>query len=122
MNTFTNKRYFSFVSFVLIVLTVGTAAPRAAEQTWTGQISDSLCGAKHEEAAEGQGKMPDRDCTLACVRGGSKFVLVTDGKIVPIANQDLADLTTHAGQMVKVTGELKNGAIAVSKIEMVKNP
>ena len=125
MNTFTNKRYFSFVSFVsfvLIVLTVGTAAPRAAEQTWTGQISDNLCGAKHEEAAEGQGKMPDRDCTLACVRGGSKFVLVADGKIVPIANQDLADLTTHAGHKVKVTGEMKNGAIVVSKIEMVPNP
>ena len=118
MNTFTNQRYFSFVSFVLIVLTVGTAAPRAAEQTWTGQISDSLCGAKHEEAAEGQGKMPDRDCTLACVRGGSKFVLVTDGKIVPIANQDLADLQTHAGHKVKMTGELKDGAITVSRIEM----
>jgi hypothetical protein len=106
------------VSLVLIVLTVGTAAPRAAEETWTGQISDSLCGAKHEEAAEGQGKMPDRDCTLACVRGGSKFVLVADGKIVPIANQDLADLTAHAGHKVKVTGEMKNGAIVVSKIEM----
>jgi hypothetical protein len=26
----------------------------AAEQTWTGKISDSICGAKHEEAAEGR--------------------------------------------------------------------
>jgi hypothetical protein len=24
----------------------------AAEQTWSGKIADSACGAKHEEAAE----------------------------------------------------------------------
>jgi len=107
-------------------------APRAAErgvpaartlrdgvqQTWKGQISDNLCGAKHEEAAEGQGKMPDRDCTLACVRGGSKFALVVDGKVFQIANQDLEDLKTHAGHTVTVTGELKGQAITVSKITM----
>ena len=93
-------------------------APRAAEQTWKGQISDNLCGAKHEEAAEGQGKMPDRDCTLACVRGGSKFALVVDGKVFQIANQDLEDLKTHAGHTVTVTGELKGQEITVSKITM----
>ncbi len=90
----------------------------AAEQTWTGQISDSLCGAKHEEAAEGQGKMPDRDCTAACVRGGSKYVLVVDGKILQIANQENKDLATHAGHRVTLTGELKGESITVTKIEM----
>jgi hypothetical protein len=104
-------------ALVAIVALVG-GAPRAAEQTWAGQISDSLCGPKHEEAAEGQGKMPDRDCTLACVRGGSTFVLVSDGKIYQIANQDLADLKAHAGHKVKMTGELKGDSITVSKIDM----
>ena len=51
--------------------------------------------------------MPDRDCTLACVRGGSKFALVVDGKVFQIANQDLDDLKTHAGHTVMVTGELE---------------
>jgi len=90
----------------------------AAEQTWTGQISDSACGAKHEEAAEGQGKMPDRECTTACVRGGSKYVIVVDGKTLQIANQDNKELATHAGHKVKLTGELKGNSITVSKIEM----
>jgi hypothetical protein len=103
---------------IAVVLALTCMAPHAAEQTWAGQISDSLCGPKHEEAAEGQGKMPDRDCTLACVRGGSTFVLVSDGKIYQIANQDLADLKTHAGHKVKLTGELKGDSITVSKIEM----
>lgn len=102
-----------------LLMMVVAAAPRAAEQTWKGQITDSLCGAKHEEAAEGQGKMPDRDCTLACVRGGSKFALLVDGKkLYQISNQDLADLRTHAGHEVRVTGELKGETITVSKIEM----
>jgi hypothetical protein len=90
----------------------------AAEQTWTGKIADSACGAKHEEAAEGQGVMADRECTQACVRGGSKYVLVVDGKVMQIANQDNKDLAVHAGHLVKMTGELKGSAITVSKIEM----
>ena len=94
-----------------------SALARAAEQTWTGNISDSACGKKHEEAAEGNGVMPDRECTQACVRGGSKYVLVVDGKVLQIANQDNSDLATHAGHRVKLTGELKGSAITVSKIE-----
>jgi len=92
----------------------------AAEQTWVGQISDSACGAKHEETAEGQGKMPDKQCTEACVRGGSKYVLVVDGKVVPLANQDFKDLPAHAGETVKLTGELKGNAVTISKIEASK--
>jgi hypothetical protein len=99
-------------------LLVASSTLFAAEQTWKGQISDSACGAKHEEAAEGQGKMPDRECTEACVRGGSKYVLVVDGKVLQIANQDDKDLATHAGHAVTVTGELKGSAITISKITM----
>jgi hypothetical protein len=90
----------------------------AAEQTWSGKISDSACGAKHEEAAENTGVMPDRECTEACVRGGSKYVFVVDKQVFQIANQDFKALATHAGHAVKITGELKGNAITVSKIEM----
>jgi hypothetical protein len=103
--------------FTVLLLTV-PSLPAAAEQTWSGKVSDSACGAKHEEAAEGQGVMADRDCTQACVRGGSKYVLVVDGKVFQIANQDDKDLATHAGHAVKMTGELKGNAITVTKIEM----
>ena len=105
----------SAFAFVLTVLAV---APIAAEQTFSGQISDSLCKAKHEEAAEDQGKMSDHDCTVACVKGGSKYVLLgADGKVYDIANQDFKDLEKDAGMKVKITGELKGNAISVSKID-----
>jgi hypothetical protein len=60
------------------------------------------------------------DCTLACVKNGSKFVFVSEGKVYPIANQDLGDLRTHAGHDVKVTGNLSSDGktITVSKVEM----
>ena len=105
---------FALFTAIFVFSTIATAA----EQTWTGQISDSACGAKHEEAAEGQGKMPDRECTVACVRGGSKYVLVSDGKVFQIANQDNKDLAAHAGHTVKMTGEIKGSSITVSKVEM----
>ncbi len=107
-----------FLALAAAGILLANTVASAAEQTWTGNISDSACGAKHEEAAEGQGKMPDRACTEACVRGGSKYVLVADGKVVQIANQDNKELATHAGHRVKLTGELKGNAITVSKIEM----
>jgi hypothetical protein len=104
---------------MLTALLIATPSfPLAAEQTWSGKISDSACGAKHEEAAEGQGVMADRDCTQACIRGGSKYVLVVDGKVFQIANQDNKDLAVHAGHAVKITGELTGNAITVAKIEM----
>lgn len=99
---------------VAVVLSAGRLG--AAEQTWTGELSDSACGAKHEEAAEGAGKMSDRECTLACVHGGSQYVLVSDGKVYKITNQSFGALAENAGKTVKVTGELKDGAITVSRI------
>jgi hypothetical protein len=109
------------ISFItLSVALLAVTALLNAQQTWTGKIADSACGVKHEEAAEGQGVMPDRECTQACVRGGSKYILVVDGKVMKIANQDNKDLAVHAGHAVKVTGELKGDAITVSTIEMQK--
>ena len=48
---------------------LGAMCASAADKTWTGTISDSMCGAKHNTADEhGVKKMSDRDCTLACVK------------------------------------------------------
>ena len=92
----------------------------AAEQTWTGKISDSMCGASHTGMEHGGKKVDDRECTLACVKGGAKYVFAGDGKVYEIENQGLAALKEHAGHSVKLTGELSSDGktIKVSKIEM----
>ena len=88
----------------------------AEEHTWTGTISDKMCGADHKKMG---GKLSDRDCTLACAKGGAPYVLLADGKVYQLSNHD-ADLRTHAGHTVTLTGELKGDAIRVNKIEMPK--
>ena len=53
-----------------VLFTAGTTF--AAEQTWNGQISDSLCGAKHESESigEGNGKISDQEVTALLTEAG----------------------------------------------------
>lgn len=75
--------YFSLAIFLLTGLTL--AAPKGAKQkTFLGNISDSMCGRKH--------MMPggDKECTLKCVSGGSKFVLADTAhkKVYQLGDQE----------------------------------
>jgi uncharacterized protein YcnI len=87
-------------------------------RTWTGAISDKMCGADHTKMG---GKLSDRDCTLACAKGGAPYVLVADGQVFQLTN-DEADLRTHAGHNVVITGDLNGDTINVSKVEMKASP
>jgi hypothetical protein len=109
------KRLASLMAALFLVLVVGSAF--GAEGTWTGKISDSMCRAKHEPPSEGGPAMSERDCTLACVRGGSQYVLVTADKTFKLADQKDPALETYAGVVVQVTGQLEEDTIKVSKIE-----
>jgi hypothetical protein len=92
----------------------------AANQTWTGQISDSMCGASHAKMIAMHKNLNDRSCTLGCVSHGAKYVFVTDGNVYKIANQDFAALQKGAGETVRLTGDLEGDTITVSKIAMKK--
>jgi len=103
-------------TFVLATL----AAASMYGASWTGEISDSACGASHAKMlAEHKDLKSNRDCTLACIKAGSKYVLVRDGKVFQIENQALPALQQRAGQMVEVTGDLKGDSITVTKISQV---
>jgi hypothetical protein len=107
----------------LTVLIMGTlfcaSFALAAEKTWSGKISDSMCGLSHKSAIEHAGKkMSDHDCAIACVKGGGKYVFVAGGKIYNIENQDFAGLEEHAAHDVKLTGEMTGDTIKVTKIVM----
>jgi hypothetical protein len=91
----------------------------AAEKTWPGKISDSMCGRSHKSAIEHSGKkLSDHDCVIACVKDGGKYVFVADGKIYNIENQDFAGLEEHAAHNINLTGEMTGDTIKVTKIEM----
>src|SRR6202142_3955988 len=86
----------------------------SADQTWTGQISDSMCGASHAKMIAAHPGMTDRDCAQACINSGGKYVFVSEGRVFNIANQDLALLPVHAGHTVRLTGEMKGDTITVA--------
>jgi hypothetical protein len=96
---------------------VATAAPAAAQQTFSGRLSDSTCGASHQPKAA---RDSDRQCLLACISALAKYVLVDqDGRVIPIANQDAMGLPLYAGRPVKITGERNGDALVVAKIEAI---
>src|ERR1700682_1014255 len=107
----------NYLCITVVASMLGAMTMVAAEQTWTGKISDSMCGAKHNTSAEhGAKKMSDRDCTLACVKDHSaKYVFVSGGKVYNVANQDFAALQVRAGHTVKLTGDMSGDTITVSK-------
>ncbi len=101
-----------------LIVGVVLYASNTQDQTWTGTVSDSTCGAKHMAGAEhGNGKMSDAECVAGCVKKGAKYVFVADGKIYNIDNQDFAALADNAGKNVKLTGAMTGDTIKVSKIE-----
>ena len=58
----------------------------------------------------------DKDCTQACIKSGSKYVLVSKGKVFQIDNQNLDDLQKFAGQNITLTGKLTGDSIEVTSI------
>jgi hypothetical protein len=111
------------LAFVLFVSGCMAAAPLlAAEGTWSGKITDSMCDKDHSMMATGKGKDAAKKCTLACVKAGMKYIFVSEGKVYQIANQNMPDLKTYAGDSVKLTGDLQSDGktIQIAKLEAGK--
>ena len=97
------------------VLTAGMSLAAPKQQTFVGNISDAMCGLKH--GMEGKS---DAECTLGCVKMGSKFVLADTAvqKVYQLSDQKKPE--AFAGKKVKVTGTLNGETIEVSSIEAAK--
>ena len=93
----------------------------AAPQTFSGQISDSMCGKSHSGMGD-MGKNP-KECTLGCVKGGGKYVFVSADKIYDIKNQSFAAIAANASASVQLTGDVdKDGkTITVTRIAPAGN-
>jgi hypothetical protein len=110
------------IAFTVAGCLIIAPASFAAEQTWTGAITDTMCPMSHksniEHKLEASGeRMTDQECTVGCVgHRGQKYVFVSNGRIYQIANQDYAGLANHAARAVKVTGSLAGDTIKVSHV------
>lgn len=97
-------------------LILGAALLAAADhpQTFTGVITDTMCGAKHA-----MGITPDDKCVRECVRMDSKtkYALLVGKDVYVLSDQQTPE--KFAAQKVTVTGTLfeKTKVIKVDKIE-----
>ena len=102
---------------LVAALTLTFSAFAAKGKTFTGTVSDSMCGAKHAMPGD------DASCTRACVGKGSKYALVVGDKVYTLETSDkdaLATLDRQAGAKVTVTGTEKDSTITVSSVKAAK--
>ena len=101
--------------FVLpLVVLLGGRLVHAAENSWTGWITDDMCGAKN--ASEG-----NAECASRCVKEhGAKYVFVNeaDKKVYVVDAQD--KVAPHAGHHVAVEGTLDGNTLKLTSIKMAK--
>jgi hypothetical protein len=84
--------------------------------TLTGTISDDSCRDAHID--DEHQPMTEHECALACVRNGSRLVLVTAARVYPIENQDAPGLADHAGEgPLRVKGRLTGDRLLVTGLE-----
>ena len=101
------------IALFLVTITA-FAAPKS--QTYTGQVSDAMCGAKHAMGSPAE-------CTRACVKQGSKYALVVGDKVYTLDTDDKAALDSLdklAGENAKVTGTASGDTIKVSSVSPAK--
>ena len=112
-----SSQKFGFALLTLVLALALTVSALAAGKSYTGTVSDAMCGAKHGMAGD------DASCTRSCVAKGSKYALVVGKKVYTLDTSDkdaLAALDKQAGAKVTVTGTAKGDTITVSSVEAAK--
>ncbi len=111
-------RVFLNCGLLLLAAMMMVGAPGFAgdkPQTFTGKVSDAMCGAKH--------MMPgasDAACTRACVKQGAKYALVVGDRVYKLDGGDAAELDKLAGEVATVKGTAAGDTIKVTSVAPVK--
>ena len=115
------RRFTLALAALIMTGTISFAGSRAVTHTFRGQIMDSACAkmGNHDAGYKMTNTNTAKDCTLACVKAGSKFVLYnsTTKRTYELDNQQKPE--EFAGQNVRVVGtyNAKTKTIHVEKIE-----
>jgi hypothetical protein len=101
---------------VVAVMAIAASAMGAGKsQTFTGEVSDAMCGAKHMMAGNAA-------CTRACVKKGTNYSLLVGDKVYTLHTEDkaaLGELDKLAGEKAKITG-VADETIEVSQVAAAK--
>jgi hypothetical protein len=121
-NSSMNSAY-SKLSALLATLLLGAslAVPSAVAadkpQSFTGRVSDAMCGTHHMMAGD------PAACTRACIEKGSKYALVVGEKVYVLDTSDKSELdklNQLADKTAKVTGQANGDTITVTAVSAAK--
>ncbi len=100
------------------VLSVMPGVAAGNNQTFTGKVSDAMCGAKHTEAG-----IAPADCVRACVQKGARYALVVGDKVYTLETSNKAaldELNKLAWAQATVTGTATADTISVKSVTAAK--
>ncbi|HWR14673.1 MAG TPA: hypothetical protein VN577_07575 [Terriglobales bacterium] len=98
-----------FVTPALVI--AFTLSAFGAQTKLTGVLTDDMCTKKHMMPGK-----PNGDCVRECIKHGAKYVIVSDGKAIPVQGKE-DQLSGLAGKKVIVSGELKGKTLVVTAVE-----
>ncbi len=100
---------FLTVAFLFASVLILADSPR----TFTGVITDTMCGAKHSMVKD----QPDDQCIKMCTRGSSEYALFDGASVLKLSDQKTS--AKFAAKRVKITGVYndKTKTIKVSSME-----
>lgn len=95
------------LAMAMLALLVSASLVSAVSKSWTGTVSDDMCGRTQHDMA----------CIEKCVAGGhAKYILVSKDKIYTLQPQD--KFKGLGGKQVKVTGTLSGDAITAESVKV----
>jgi hypothetical protein len=86
----------------------------AAPKTFTGVITDAMCGKDHSM----MNVKPDAKCVTECVKMGSKYALIVGDDVYELSGQKIPE--KFAAQKVTVKGTLNGKTIEVESVTAAK--
>jgi hypothetical protein len=107
------KKTASGLIAALLLAGMSIAAPK--DKTYAGQIMDNECAqmGSHEAMMKKEGTKDAKDCTIACVKGGGKYVLYNSTTKKTYQLDDQTKPEQFAGQKVTITGSYDTGSKAI---------
>ena len=97
---------------LILTISLAGALMGATPETYTGVITDTLCGAQHNMKGHS-----DADCAKMCAKASGQYALFDGQNVFKLSDQKTP--AKVAAQKVKVTGTLdpKTNTIKVVSIE-----
>ena len=103
-----------WMAAILLSGMAATSLAQSGAQTFTGVVSDNMCGKQHMEKDKSAA-----ECTRECVKAGSDYALVVGEKVYTLKGNK-AEIDKFAGEKATVTGTQKDDTITASSITAAK--